>query len=284
MLAEIGKIYSRSFRMIFQHPQFLLLSVAYLLLSQAISYINLQVKTLNSLGLQCLAGWIWLLVDLVLFAGFPLTLMLMADQGGGSIDLKAIFRKTKEYFWRFVRQSLAGFALSLAYTLPVFCLVLFSVFMDNTLFVTIIIPLWLLVFGFLSFGSISLGQRILLDKGEGSLQNSLRGLRVLNGNFAFFVTLYFINTLILMVLFLLPYIIGSIVTGVDLFAVPILPFPLFVKNIVAATHTPLVYGWSIISGIFSLPFFAIVPTLAYLHFKNNDTSHPSHRRPLITDN
>jgi hypothetical protein len=284
MLREVGKIYSRALRMIFQHPQFIRLSVAYLLINYAVGYIDLRVKTFNSLVLIVFMDWVWLVVDFILFAGFPLALMLMVNQCENGIDLKVIFLETREYFWKFVRQSLAGFLLSLAYTLPVFCLVLFSVFMDNTLFVTIIIPLWLLVFGFLSFGSITLGQRILLDGGEGAFQNSLKGLRVLNGNFAFFVSLYFLHALISTAHLSSGFLLGSVITGVDLFAVPITSFSLFVKNIFAATQTPLVIGWNMILGIILYPFYIIVPTLAYLRVKNNEILPSSRRRKLMTEN
>ena len=287
MLREVGKIYSRAFRMIFQHPQFLLLSVGFELVNRLNSYIASQLRTLNAIGMRCAALEISLfgnLVSLAIFIGVPLAFILMVYRIERGDDLKDVFQQTKQNFWKFVRQSFAGFLLALAYTLPVFCLALFSVFMDSALFVTIFIPSWLLVFGFLGYGSISLGQRILLDNRQGSFQNSLRGFRILNGNFLFFATIYLIDTLISVFFFPFRYAIGSLVTGVDLFSVPISSFSLFLNNIYTATQTPLVYVWDFIYGLIILPFFAIIPTLAYLRFKDFDASRFSRRRTLTTEN
>lgn len=273
MLREVGKIYSRSFRVIFQYPLFWRLSLAVYLINFVLNHLSTLAKSLRSLGLVVLMNWINAIVIPVLYTGLSIALILMVFQSESGIDPGKIFQQIKKYFWRFVGQSWAGMFLALVYTLPVFCLVLFSVFMDDAFFITIIVPLWLLVNGFLGFGSISLGQRILLDnKGKGVFQNSLQGLHILNGNFVFFITLYLTTTLISIVLFPLRYTIGSLITGIDLFSVPISSFPLFVKNVFDATQTPIVYGWDIISGTIMFPLYTIVLTLAYLRY-----------RPLKTD-
>lgn len=284
MFREVGNLYARAFRMIFQHPQFLLLSALYLIIAQADSHLARLVKSTHLLGLVLLEGWVGMIVNLTIIVGFPLAFILMVYRIETGTGLKGIFQETRKRFWGYVRQFLAGTLTALAYSIPVLCLVAFSVFSDDKLFFAIVVPFWLLTFSYLSFGAVTFGQRILLDGSEGAFKNSVHGLRVLNGNFVLFLILYLTFTTISITHFLSGYLIGSAITGVDLLAVPLSSFPLFVTNVVSATQTPFVFAWNMILGIIFFPFYAIAPTLAYLHVKNNNVSAQTRRRKPITEN
>jgi hypothetical protein len=284
MLREVGKIYFRAFQMIFRYPQFLILSALHLMITWAVSYLTRLVKSYHSLTLVVLEGWIGAIVSLTILVGFPLAFILMIYRVETGIGTKEIFQEMRKRFWGYVRQYLAGTLISLAYSISIFCLVAISVFMNDKLFFAIIVPLWLLVFGYLSFGAVTLAQRIFLDGGEGAFKNSIQGLRALNGNFVFFLILYFTYTLISISHFLSGYLIGSAITGVDLLSVPVTSFYLFVENALAATQTPFVTVWSLVLGIILFPLYIIVPTLAYLHVKNGNASAYVRRRQLSTEN
>jgi hypothetical protein len=284
MLREVGKIYSRALRMFFQYRIFGRLSLSYFVVNYLLSSLLAFARNQRSVGWVVSIQWIDSAVDFVLLTGLPLAFILIVyriERGG---DLQEVFQQTKQNFWKFIGQYLAGLFLALLYTLPFLCLLLFLTFAQEKLFLLIFIFLFLLVLGFLGLGSISLGQRILLDKGEGAFSNSLQGLRILNGNLAFFITLYFVNTLISTIQISLHYLVGSAITGVDLFSVPISNFSLFMMHINTAIQTPFVYGMDIVLGTILYPIFAIVPTLAYLRFKDFDASRFSRRRTPSTEN
>lgn len=276
MLREVGKIYSRSFRMVFQHPQFLLITVAYLIYTNIDRYSDTLLRSSDSLGLYVLIYWLKFPIFFCVFNGFPLALLLMSNQMETGISLKAIFQKTKEYFWKYFRQTIAGLLLSFAYALPVAFLVVFSVFMGDVIFLAIVVPLFFLVSGYLGLGSILMGERILLDDGNGAFQNSLRGLRLLYANFPFFATLFFIGALISIALFPIRYVLGSYLTGIDLFAVPVTDFSAFIKNVYSATQTPIVYAWDFLYGLIFWPFYAILHTLAYQRVKDSKALRLTH--------
>jgi hypothetical protein len=284
MLREVGKIYSRAFWIFFQYRIFGGLSLSYIIINYALGSFLSFARSQRFFGLVVLIQCTEAIVSFVIPTGLPLALILMVYRIEKGEELTGIFQQTKQNFWNFFGQFWAGFLIALLYTLPAFCLVLFAVFMDTTLFMMIFIPLWVLIYDFLSLGSISLGQRILLDKGEGTFKNSLQGLRIVNGNFAFFITLYIVITLIFVIQISLPYLIGSAITGVDLFFVPISQYSLFLTNIVAATNTPYVTGMRIILGTILYPINAIVPTLAYLRFKSYKIPHRIKLQPQKTEN
>lgn len=276
MVREVGKIYSRSFRMLFKYPQFLLLTAAYLFFTYADRYIDNLLRASDSLGLYVLIYWIKFPLFFCVFTGFPLALLFMVNQTEDRVDLKAIFQKTKEYFWKYFRQRLAGLLLTLAYALPVAFLVVFSVFMDDAIFLVIVLQLFFIVCGYLGLGFISMSERILLDGGNGAFRNSLCGLRMLSANFSYFATLFFITTLISVVFFPIRYVLGSYFTGIDLFAVPVLDFRSFMTNIYYATNIPIVYTWDFLYSLIIWPFYTILYSLAYQHVKGAKTLQLTH--------
>lgn len=268
MLREVGNLYSRSFRLIFQNPQFLLMTGVYLIYIHTDRYSGTLLRSSDSPGLNLLVPLLKIPIFFCVFNGFPLALLLMSTQMEIGINLKAVFQKTKDSFWPFFRQSLAGGLLALAYAFLIVCLTFVFVVTNNTALVTVLLIILYLGVGFLNLGSVLLGQRILLDGSQGAFQNSMRGLRLLNANFSFFAILFFSTTLISIALFPIRYALGSYLTGVDLFSVSISDFPAFMKNVYFATQTPVVYVWGFIYGLIFWPFYTILHTLAYQRVKN----------------
>ncbi|MBI5936026.1 MAG: hypothetical protein HY867_20165 [Chloroflexi bacterium] len=282
MLREVGNLYTRSFRLIFQHPQFLLMTAVYLIFTNVDRYSDTLLRSSGSLDLYIAVGLIKFPFSFCLYNGFPLALLLMSNQMESGISLKALFQKTKDYFWKYFRQTLAGGLLALAYAFLIVCLTFVFAGLNSATLVIIFLVLFFLGIGFLALGFITMGHRILLDGGQGSFQNSLRGLRLLNVNFSFFATLFFIDTLISTSLFPIRYALGSYITGVDLFSVPISDFPAFMKNVYYATQTPVVYVWDFLYGLIFWPFYTILHTLAYQRVK--DPNRATVRQKLITGN
>jgi hypothetical protein len=155
---------------------------------------------------------------------------------------------------------------------------IYFVFIDVSFLAIVFFVLLFLVFGYFSLGSVSLGQRILFDDDRGAFQNSFQGLRMLNANFPFFAVLTMIGFLFSTALFPVPYVIGTLATGIDLFATPISDFPQFMKNVYWALQTPLVQLWNFLFGLIVNPFIAILYTLAYRRVKKL----PPHRNSLKT--
>lgn len=279
MFREVGKLYLRSFLLIFRRPQFLLITAGYLAITFGIKYADTRIKSLNSLALLNLSNLISCIISFALMVGFPLALLLMSNQMERGIDLKDVLQKIKEYFWKFFRQSLAGAALVFAYIFLFICLTMYFVFTNDATLAGVFLVLLFLVLGYFSLGSVSLGQRILFDDDRGAFQNSFQGLRMLNANFPFFAVLTIIGFLFSMALFPVPYVIGTLATGIDLFATPISDFPQFMKNVYLATQTPLVYLWNFLFGLIVDPFFTILYTLAYQRVKNR----PPYQSSLKTE-
>lgn len=268
MLREIGKIYARAFRMIFQYPKFLFLSVAYLMVNYVVRFLDASVKELQSLSLICVTNWIWLAIYLIIFVGFPLIVILMVFQIEDGSALHEVLQISRKYFWGFLRQGIAGMLLALLLSFPFAYLVLYSAAMENEYFYLAVFPLWFFAGGFFGLGTISLGQRILLDGGAGAFKTAVQGLRMLNGNFKFFFTLYSITMLIGLVFTILRYGIGSAITGIDLFSAQVFPLKEFWAFVGAAIRTPIVYMIDFLYEVIFLPINAILPTLAYLYIKN----------------
>lgn len=284
MLREVGKIYARAFRMVFQYPQFLLLSVGYLMINYVVRFLDARAKESQSLSLVCVTNWIWLAVYLILFVGFPLIVILMVFQIEDGSAPHEVLQVSRNYFSGFFRQGIAGMLLTLLLSLPFVCMVLYSAAMENEHLYLAVFPLWFLIGGFFGLGAISLGQRILLDGGVGSFKSAVQGIRMLNGNFKFFFTLYSMTMLIGLVFTLLRYGIGSAITGIDLFSAQVFPLKEFWAFVGAAIRTPVVYLTDFLYGVIFLPINAILPTLAYLYIKNQPVPVPPIRRKPITDN
>lgn len=281
MLREVGRIYARAFRMIFQYPKFLFLSVGFLIVNYVVRFLDARAKELQSLSLVCVTNWIWLAVYLILFVGFPLIVILMVFQIEGGSAPHAVLQISRNYFWSFFRQGIAGMLLVLLLSLPFVCLVLYSAAMENEHLYLAVFPLWFLIGGFFGLGAISLGQRILLDGGAGAFKTAVQGLRMLNGNFKFFFTLYSMTMLIELAFTLSRYGIGSAITGIDLFSAQVFPLKEFWTFVGAAIRTPIVYMINFLYGVIFLPINAILPTLAYLFIKNRPAPvSPIHRKPM----
>ncbi len=284
MLIAIGQIYSRTFRMIFHYPLFWLLPLGHNLYNFAFYYFLSVARKSQSLGLVMFLNTVDLVVGTILLLGIPLAINLMIFQIEKGGQPKGIFQETKKYFWRFLGQILAGLLLSFVYALPFACLVLFFVSMGDASFLMVILPLWILIIGFLSLGSISLGQRILLDGGKGAFTNSLQGLRMLSGNFGFFITIYVVNALISIICSSVRLYLGSMATGVGIIPLPISSYTSFVEMFTAITRTPVVLAYDVVVGTIQYSFFLILITLVYLYIKANSASLPATHQKLIVEN
>jgi hypothetical protein len=274
MLREVGKIYSRAFRMVFQYPLFWQLSIGYsfadLFVCAALTSANKNVPTLYVL---------WEILDLgmtLVSLGFPMIFILMVFQVENGFDKKEIVRKVRLNFWKYIGQSFVGLLIVFVYTLPVFCLLMFAVYNEGML---LIAPFWFALLGFLGLGSVTMAERILLEKGGGLFQNAIAGLRMLNNNLRFFVGFYLTGILIGAIFFVPRVAIGSLITGINVFSVPLFPFSAFFDNFVMAVDVP----WVTISYkfiyFFVFPLTIIAQTLAYLCYRDQASS-----PELITDN
>ena len=262
MLREVGKIYARAFRMIFQYPSFWRLSIGYF-------FADLFVRVILFSANRNLPTWkiFWSLLNIgrsFVYFCVPMIFILMVFQSENEFDQQEIFRKVRLNFWKFVGQSLVGLLIVFLYTLPVFCLLMFAIYSEGML---LIAPFWFLVIGFLSMGSVTIAERILLDKGGGLFQNATTGLRMLNENLRFFTSIYFVEILIWAVLFVPRVMIGSLITGVDIFSVPLIQFSDFYKNLILAIDVPWMTIIYKILNFIIFPLNVIVPTLAYLRCK-----------------
>jgi hypothetical protein len=258
MLREVGKIYSRAFRMMFKSPsRFLGLSILYSFVSRILLVVNKSLPDLAAIAVDLIR------IGIGIFLG--MLFIFTIYQSENLIEAMDIVPKIKKYFWRFVEQSLVGFLIIFLYTFPVFCLMMFAVYFDGML---LVVPFWLLIVGFLSLGSVSLGQRILLDTGTGIYKSSTEGFRILNENLKFFISLYFVTLLIFAAITFLRIVIGSAMTGMSIFSVPFFPISKFWGNVVSIANNPLANLFATLVGIFTFPLNAIVHTLAYLRCKN----------------
>lgn len=284
MLREVGNLYSRSFRLIFQHPLFWILSLVNYLYGIGSASITVWVKGLQSLGLITTWNLVNLIVDVIFHVGIPLVFILMVFQIEDGIAPSGIFQSARKFFWGFFRQELVGLLLTLLYSFPFACLALYAVSLESSPFYLAVFPLWFFVSGFIGFGAVALGQRILLDGGDGAFMNAAQGMRMLNGNFRFFFALYFVLFLIGVGYTVLRYGVGSAIAGVDLLSVQIFPLTEFWSLLISTTKTPIIQLIDFIYGVIFFALNAIVPTLAYLHIKNQPIPIPPIRRKPITEN
>jgi len=221
MLREVGNLYARSFRMIFQHPLFWILSLVNYLYGTGNTSITAWARSSQSLGLITALNLVTLIVEVIFQVGIPLVFILAVFQIEKGISPSGVFQAARNSFWSFFRQAIAGLLLTLLYSFPFACLVLYSASLENANLYLAIFPLWLFISGFLGFGAVLLGERILLDGGDGVFKNALQGIRMFNGNFKFFSVLYLVMFVIGVGYSALRYGIGAAIAGVDLLSVQV---------------------------------------------------------------
>ena len=262
MFREVGNLYARAFRMIFQYPIFIYLSALYYLYR----LIHAAASYAVSADVLLLLRWIDLIVGSFLLFGIPIVFILMILREGELTGFKGLVGEAKKYFWKYIGQSFMGMILAFVFTLP-----LFFVFLLIYVFEQNILPslAWWFIFGYLGLGSVLLGSQFLIDEKNGLFKNSMNGLRMLNGHFRFFAALYTVQTLIYVLRFSLRILLGSSITGFDLTSIPTSSLSLFTEALNAATRTPIVFVYDFAVGTFLYPLGYIVISLAYLRYKNH---------------
>lgn len=282
MLREVWKIYARAFRMMFKHPLFLRLSIGYFLIVEFIIRALLVMASRNFPSFAVL----WEILEIgriVVSLCFPMLYILIVFQLNGELDGAEVSRKFYLNIWSYLWQSFMGLLVAFAFTLPLFCLLIFSVYVEE---MSLFVPFWYVIIDFLMLGSESLATRILLDRRSGYFQNSIAGLRMLKSNLRFFVIFYVMGMLIWGVVLVSRTVIGSFITGVDIFSVPFIPLSDFWDNFAKAIDVPfmsLIYAF--INAIILL-FTTIAGTLSYLRCRDLLPPHiiPDPTQPLITEN
>jgi hypothetical protein len=282
LLIESGKIYLRAYRTIFEYPLFWRLSIGYFFIFEFAIRALLVLANRNFPNFS----FLWEILELsrvVISLCFPMIYILMVFQLENELNKKEIFRKFRLNLWNYFWQSLVGLLIAFAFTLPLFCLLMFSVYVDG---MSLIAPFWYLSIDFLILGSVSLATRILLDQSGGYFQNSMAGLRMLNYNLRFFMSFYLIGMLIWVVILASRAAIGSFITGVDIFSVPFFPLSDFYNNFADAIDVPLMTFIYAFINTMILLLTTIAQTLAYLRCRDllspHETLAPT--QPLTTEN
>jgi hypothetical protein len=267
MLREVGKIYSRAFRMILQSPsRYLGLAFLYSLSSRIMLTTNKSFSNLVAIALDMIGIGIGIGTLLSMY------FILIVYQSENLIEKVDVMPKIKEHFWRFIGQSVIGFSIIFLYTLPIFCLLMFAVYFDGML---LIVPVWVVITGFLVLGSVTMGQRILLDFDYSPYKSTTDGLRLLNENFRFFASVYLITFLVSMAISILQIGTGSVATGISVFSVSFFPIAKFWVNLVSIMNNPIAQLFGFVVGIVTSPLFSIIGTYAYLRCKNLPASQES---------
>lgn len=271
MLSKVFEAFSASFRLIIKNPIFIYLYLSYAVINFAVSWGNGYFPQFMITLLSFLAIFAHVAISLVIIL---FTLHLERR-----IVLETMYPMARAYFWKFTRQFFAGLFLGLVYASPVFCLVILSTLLDNKFPFWVLLFLLSLVLRYLCLGSISIAQRILLEKGGGVFENSIRGLRIINESFAYYLTLILLQTFLSTAILLIHYSLGSAITGVDLFPAQHLTIVELLINSGAATHTPVVSMFDLVVAAIISPLTSIVITHSYIHFQVRVKYRIPYRRP-----
>lgn len=261
MFSEVGKIYARAFRMLFARPVFMYLTASYYLYS-LIYYVLLKYIPLSLVTVSRLIDWV---VDVIFSFGVPIVFILIVFRDEDIVRLKPMVVDARGYFWKYIGQSLVGTFLAILFTIPFFFVfLLIYLFEQNALTVLA----WWFVVGYLGMGTIGLASRLLVDGGSGLFKNAMAGIRMLNGHFLFFATLYLVQIAIYLINLSVRLLIGSSITGVDLTSVSTSSLRTISEGLGLIMQTPIVLVYDLIVQPFLFPISAIVLTLAYLRYKN----------------
>ena len=262
MLREVGNIFSRAFRMIFQYPIFAYLPAAYYIYNLAYYLANQYMPPVSLVVL----GWLDIIVRMVFIFGVPIVFILIVLRAGDAIDLRTIIEEAKGYFWRYIGQFLVGMFLALLINLPFGCVLLpFYTLSERSL---IFVWLWFWASGFVATGYVTLGTLFLIDGGKSMFRNSVDGFRMLKEHLSFFVAVYCIETLISILNYSFRIFLGSLFTGINLSSISFSSMSNFTASVVAIVDTPAVHIYNVIFGTFLFSFYLIVSTLAYVRCKN----------------
>jgi hypothetical protein len=266
----------------FKHPLFLRLSIGYFFVVEFIIRALLVMANRNFPNFAIL----WEILEIgriVVSFCFPMLYILIVFQLNGELDSTEVSRKFYLNIWSYLWQSLVGLLIAFAFTLPLFCLLIFSVYVEE---MSLFVPFWYVIIDFLMLGSESLATRILLDRSGGYFQNSIDGIRMLKSNLRFFASFYLIGMLIWGAVLVSRAVIGSFITGVDIFSVPFIPLSGFWDNFAKAIDVPFMTFIYAFINIVILLFTTIAGTLSYLRCRDLLSPHiiPDPTQPLITEN
>ncbi len=277
MLREVGKIYARAFRMMFNRPVFMYLTASYYLYS-LIYYVLLKYIPLGVVTVVRLIDWV---VDAIFSFGVPIVFILIVFREEEVVRLKSVVLEARGYFWKYIGQSFAGTFLAFLFTIPFFFVFLFIYLFEKN-----VLPLlaWWFVVGYLAMGTIGLASRLLVDSGSGLFKNAIAGVRMLNGHFRFFATLYLIQIAIYIINLSLRLLIGSAITGTGLSSVSTASLNTISKGLGLIMQTPVVLIYDLVVQTFLFPASNILLTFAFLRYKNRDSLTRAVEQSISTKN
>jgi hypothetical protein len=256
MINELRIVFSRSFKIIISYPIILRFSFSLFAL-------DVIVMLGRKSELVCLVGVLTLgtsIVNLLLQIYYILYVYQIESVFEDQIDL---WTETRKYFWKFISQSLLGLLISGLILLPF----LYLIVMINRFDKSLSAILSLILFQFLmyiSVGTILLSQQILLHHNFGILKNLRYGLKNLSYHQGYYFLYFIITSFITTSLFLIFGFMGSKLTNIDVFSVPIIPVFPFLTNYSRATSPIVIQLFTFFVYVFITPYLSIAMTLSYL--------------------
>lgn len=264
MINDLRIVFLRTFEIITSYPQILRLSLSLFAL-------NVMLNLGKEADLVCINGLLGLgigVFSILLQIYFILYVYRIESALGDEVN---IWTEARKLFWKCVLQFVVGLLTSAVISLPFLLIIAIISRYDKSLGVVLFLILFQF-FLYLGLGAVTLSQRILLQRNRGILENLGAGLKELSDHGGYYFTFFIITSMITIGLFWLFGILGSALTNVDIFSVPIIPLLPFLGNYSQATSPFAIQLLTQFVYVFINPYISIATTLSYLKRKNYENN------------